>query len=178
MASLKSFLDEYEAGLSAQQPAKQQNFDLSRFNDVAPPAPKTDIGGFTAAAKRAVGAGIQGVGQLGADFIPGVSQDNALRQYGKGVVDANAPAITSLGDIADRPGMALKEASGNVAGSVGTAVGIRALGQGITMEQLVPFGVIGSSRSGRVVGLPHSGRHAAVVWRYPRAADREGPYRS
>ena len=132
MASLKDFLNEYEAELNAQQPAQQRTFDLSRFNETVPAAPKKDVGGFGAAAKRAVGAGIQGVGQLSADFIPGIDQNNALQQYGKGVVDANAPAITSLSDIADRPGMAVKEATGNVAGSVGTALGLRALGQGIT----------------------------------------------
>ena len=137
MAGLKDFLAQYEAELNAQQPAQSRTVDLSRFNETGPLAPKKDVGGFTAAAKRAVGAGIQGVGQMGADFIPGVDQGNALQQYGKGVVDANAPAITSLGDIAERPGMALKEASGNVAGSVGTAVGLRALGQGITLAS--PF---------------------------------------
>ena len=137
MAGLKDFLAQYEAELNAQQPAQSRTVDLSRFNETGPLAPKKDVGGFTAAAKRAVGAGIQGVGQMGADFIPGVDQGNALQQYGKGVVDANAPAITGLGDIAERPGMALKEASGNVAGSVGTAVGLRALGQGITLAS--PF---------------------------------------
>lgn len=132
MASLKSFLDQYEAELTTQR-APQPAVDLSRFNEAAvAPKPAKDAGGFAAAAKRAVGGAIQGTGQLAADFLPGFDQGNALQRYGKSVVDANAPAITSLEGIAERPGMALKEASGNVAGSVGTAVGLRALGQGIT----------------------------------------------
>lgn len=134
MSALQEYMKKY--GVSGSAPASDvpatTGVDYSKITALSTPAPVKDVGGFVAAGKRAVGAGLQGVGQLAADFVPGVGQDNALTAYGKGVVEANAPAITSLGDIAERPGMALKEATGNVAGSVGTALGLRALGQGIT----------------------------------------------
>ncbi|WP_149425232.1 hypothetical protein [Oryzomicrobium terrae] len=75
---------------------------------------------------------IKGAGQAAADFVPGVSQDNALKQYGQSVIDANPTAVTSLGDIADKPGTAVKEAVGNAAGSMGGMLGARVLGQAIT----------------------------------------------
>lgn len=134
MSALQEYMQKYGVaeGASTNDAPVTAGIDYSKITALSKPAPVKDVGGFVAAGKRAVGAGLQGVGQLAADFVPGVSQDNALTTYGKGVVEANAPAITSLSGIAERPGMALKEATGNVAGSVGTALGLRALGQGIT----------------------------------------------
>lgn len=87
-------------------------------------------GGFTAAAKQAVGAGIRGAGQALADV--GFSQDNAVKQYGQEVIDANPTVVKGFGDIVDKPLTTVKEAVGNAAGSVGGMLGVRALGQGIT----------------------------------------------
>ena len=89
-------------------------------------------GGFMAAAKQAVGATIKGAGQAAADFIPGVGQDNPLKRYGQGVVDANPTAVHDFEDIADRPWTTVKEATGNAVGSIGGMLGARAVGQGIT----------------------------------------------
>ncbi|SOD42346.1 LPD38 domain-containing protein [Nitrosovibrio sp. Nv4] len=89
-------------------------------------------GGFVASAARAAGAGIKGAGQVAADFIPGVDQDNALKRAGQGIIDANPTAVNSLDDIADKPGTAVAEASGNAASSMAGIVGARAVGQGIT----------------------------------------------
>ena len=89
-------------------------------------------GGFVASAKQSAGSLIKGAGQLGADFIPGVGKDNALKQYGQEVIDANPTAIHSLGDIADKPMTAAKEAVGNAGASMAGIVGARLLGQGIT----------------------------------------------
>ena len=75
-------------------------------------------GGFVASAKQSAGSLIKGAGQLGADFIPGVGKDNALKQYGQEVIDANPTAIHSLGDIADKPMTAAKEAVGNAGASI------------------------------------------------------------
>jgi len=89
-------------------------------------------GGFVASAKQSIGSAIKGAGQAAADFIPGVGQDNAVKRYGQEVIDANPTAVKSLGDIADNPGTAVKEAVGNAAGSMGPMIGARLLGQGIT----------------------------------------------
>lgn len=91
-----------------------------------------DEGGFVASAKQSVGSLIKGAGQAAADFIPGVGQDNAVKQYGQSVIDANPTAVKSLGDIADKPGMAVREAAGNATGSIGGMVGARVLGNAIT----------------------------------------------
>lgn len=92
----------------------------------------TPEGGFVASAKQSIGSAINGAGQAAADFIPGVGQDNAVKRYGQEVIDANPTAVKSLGDIADNPGTAVKEAVGNAAGSMGPMIGARLLGQGIT----------------------------------------------
>lgn len=92
----------------------------------------TEPGGLVASAKQSIGSVIKGAGQAAADFVPGVGQDNALKQYGQSVIDANPTAVTSLGDIADKPGTAVKEAVGNAAGSMGGMLGARVLGQAIT----------------------------------------------
>ena len=91
-----------------------------------------DEGGFVASAKQSVGSLIKGAGQAAADFIPGVSQENAVKQYGQSVIDANPTAVKSLGDIADKPVTAVKEAAGNAAGSMGAMLGARVLGNAIT----------------------------------------------
>ena len=75
-------------------------------------------GGFVASAKQSAGSLIKGADQLGADFIPGVGKDNALKQYGQEVIDANPTAVHSLGDIADKPMTAAKEAVGNAGASM------------------------------------------------------------
>lgn len=105
------------------------------FSDIVgggltPPAPVS--GGLIPAAKQMVGQTIKGAGQLAADVIPGVSQDNALKQYGQEVVAANPTAIGGLKDIVAKPVTAVKEAVGNALPSVAGGLGLRAIGQGIT----------------------------------------------
>lgn len=89
-------------------------------------------GGFMASAKQSAGSLIKGAGQFAGDFIPGVTEDNALRRYGQEVIDANPTAVHSLADIADKPVTAAKEAVGNASASMAGIVGARLLGQGIT----------------------------------------------
>jgi len=98
-------------------------------------------GGFVASAKQSAGSLIKGADQLGADFIPGVGKDNALKQYGQEVIDANPTAVHSLGDIADKPMTAAKEAVGNAGASMAGIVGARLLGQGITAAAPLVAGV-------------------------------------
>ncbi|HNF90550.1 MAG TPA: hypothetical protein PLL19_14540, partial [Thiobacillaceae bacterium] len=99
------------------------------FDDI--PDNKPD-GGLLAAAKQGIGQSIKGIGQAASDFIPGVSPQNPISQYGQSVVDANQTAVNSLGGIVDSPWTAVKEAVGNAAGSMGTMLGARVLGTGIT----------------------------------------------
>jgi hypothetical protein len=94
-------------------------------------------GGFMPAAKQAIGAGIKGLGQAATDFIPGVEKGNALSSYGQSVIDANPTAIRSLGDIADKPWTAVKEATGNAGGSMASMLGAR--GVGMAMTAAAPF---------------------------------------
>lgn len=90
-------------------------------------------GGFGAAAKQAVGAVVKGAGQAIEDFTPdAVGKDNAIKRYGQGVIDANPTAIQGDKDILESPWTAIKEATGNAAGSMGPMLGARALGMGIT----------------------------------------------
>jgi hypothetical protein len=110
------------------QPDGPQELDPSAFG-FSPAKPE---GGFAAAAKQAIGQTIKGAGQAAADFIPGVSTQNPVTQYGQSVVDANQTAVRSFGGIADSPWTAVKEAVGNAAGSMGTMLGARAIGTGIT----------------------------------------------
>ena len=91
-----------------------------------------DTGGFVASVKQTVGVGIKGAGQVGADYLPFVGQDNFLKKYGQSVIDANPTAIHDLGDIAESPFKALKEAAGNAGASVAEMVGARALGMALT----------------------------------------------
>ena len=95
-----------------------------------PPKP---VGGFGASAKQALGSLVKGAGQAAEDFLPAsIGKDNAIKKYGQSVIDANPTAVQGFSDIADSPWMATKEATGNAAGSMGSMLGIRALGMGIT----------------------------------------------
>lgn len=115
---------------SAAKPAEAAPWEMPW--DVHGSADSEKPGGFVASAKQSIGSAIKGAGQAAADFIPGVGQDNAVKRYGQEVIDANPTAVKSLGDIADKPGAAVKEAVGNAAGSMGGMLGARLLGQGIT----------------------------------------------
>ena len=99
--------------------------------------PVPEEGGFVNSAGRTIGQNIKGVGQIAADYLPGVEQDNAVKRYGQAVIDANPTAVNSLEDIANKPGTAVTEATGNAAPSMAGMVGARAVGQGITA--LSPF---------------------------------------
>ena len=59
-------------------------FDFDAAVGIKPP----EVGGLRAAAKQFVGSTIGGVGQLAADFIPGVGQDNAALQKGREIIAA------------------------------------------------------------------------------------------
>lgn len=93
--------------------------------------PVPEEGGFINSAGRTIGQNIKGAGQFGADFL-GADKDNAVKRYGQAVIDANPTAVNSLEDIADKPGTAVTEATGNAAPSMAGMIGARALGQGIT----------------------------------------------
>jgi hypothetical protein len=116
------------------KPAESQ----SVFAKYGLPEPEAEPqGGFIPAAKQAIGAGIKGLGQAAADFIPGVSQGNGLSSYGQSVIDANPTKIHSLSDIADSPWQTVKEATGNALGSMGPMLGARAVGMGLS--GIAPF---------------------------------------
>ncbi len=119
----ENFFDQFD-----EKPKSGGNF----FDQFDGNGEKRPEGGFVASAKQSIGSAIKGAGQAAADFIPGVGQDNAVKRYGQEVIDANPTAVKSLGDIADSPGTAVKEAVGNAAGSMGPMIGARLLGQGIT----------------------------------------------
>jgi hypothetical protein len=133
MPSIQDYLKQYEdaAVAGAGTPDDEINFSKMALQPAAK-APTVKTGGFVPAVKQAIGQGLVGAGQAAADFIPGVSQGNALTQYGQSVVDANPTETRSLEDIAAHPGTALKEATGNAAGSIGLMAGTRALGMGVT----------------------------------------------
>jgi hypothetical protein len=100
-------------------------------NAIAGKPQDKETGGFVASVKQGIGSTIKGAGQVVADVVPG-TQDNALKRYGQGLIDANPTAVHSLGDIADKPGTAVTEAVGNAGGSVAQMLGARAIGTGIT----------------------------------------------
>lgn len=106
---------------------------VDEFRTPAPENQNNDPG-FLSSARGAIGQMVQGTGQALEDLG---WEDNAIKSYGKGVVERNQGAIHSLGDIADRPVQAVREATGNAAGSVGTMLGARVLGTGVTA--LAPF---------------------------------------
>lgn len=125
---MANFFDQFDA------PSSSGNF-FDQF-DEKPEAPKPE-GGLIASLKQTVGQGIKGAGQAAADYLPGVTQDNALKSYGQEVIDANPTAVRSLSDVADSPWTATKEAVGNALGSMGAMVGAQALGRGV--EAVAPF---------------------------------------
>ena len=114
--------------------------DLTNSAEAVPPtavAPPAGIrGGFIPAAKQAIGATVKGAGQAVAD-LGLTGQDNAIKRYGQEVIEANPTKVQGFGDILENPGTTVTEATGNAAGSIGTMLGMRALGQGITA--LSPF---------------------------------------
>jgi hypothetical protein len=93
--------------------------------------PVPEEGGFINSAGRTIGQGIKGAGHIAADFM-GADRDNAIKQFGQAVIDANPTAVNSLEDIAAKPGTAFTEATGNAAPSMAGMLGARAVGQGIT----------------------------------------------
>ena len=103
------------------------------FADFQPGDAIRRAGGFAASAKQSAGSMIKGAGQFATDFIPGVGADNPVKRYGQDVIEANPTAVHSLGDIADNPMTAAKEAVGNAGASMAGIIGARLLGQGITM---------------------------------------------
>ena len=123
--------------LNASQPTEAQAMTGS-FDDLVNTAPtglrplSEKRGGFVASVKRTVGQGVQGAGQLAADIVPGVGQDNAVTQYGREVIEANPTEVQKLSDIPEKPLTAVTEATGNAVASMAGIIGLRALGQGIT----------------------------------------------
>jgi len=99
------------------------------FDDTQDDTPR---GGFVPSAKKTIGQTVKGIGQAAADFIPGVSQDNAVKRYGQEVIDANPTAVNSFSDIPENPLKTITEATGNAAPSILGMVGAKALGSGIT----------------------------------------------
>jgi hypothetical protein len=152
----KQYLSEDEMGFGSAAKAPKY---LSEADMGFAPA---DAGGFVASAKQSVGSLIKGAGQAAADFIPGVGQDNTVKQYGQSVIDANPTAVKSLGDIADKPGTAVKEAAGNAAGSIGGIVGARLLGNAITAA--APFtGPLAPATAAIGQGVAWLGPYAAAA---------------
>ncbi len=106
----------------------------------AAPKPTTpaDTGGLWAGIKNTAGETAKGFAQLGADYVPGVSQDNALKKWGQEVVDAN-PVPQGMQGWMDHPLDSALSFGGSMAASVGTAGGIAALGKGISAIGALPI---------------------------------------
>jgi len=96
----------------------------------AKPQEPPDTGGFWAGAKSMAGETAKGFGQFGADYIPGVTQDNALKKWGQEVVDAN-PTPQGLQGWKEHPLDSALSFAGGMAAGVGTAGAIAKFGQGI-----------------------------------------------
>lgn len=105
---------------------------LSQLTGRHPDAIGYDLGvsprnapGFTTALKSSVGSMVQGVGQLGADFIPGVGADNAVERYGREVTQRNPVTIMEgSGNALENIGTNLMEQPMNTIGQIaGGAVG-------------------------------------------------------
>lgn len=124
---------EYKAKAPEEQ-AEIADMFVSRFTNGA--SIIKPEGGLIASAKSAVGQTIKGAGQFGADFL-GADDNNAVKQYGQEIIDANPTAVRELSDIAEQPGTAAAEAIGNAAPSMGGMLATRAVGQGITA--MAPF---------------------------------------
>ena len=88
-------------------------------------------GGFMSSAKSVVGQTARGAGRVASDFF-GADHNNAVSEWGQGVVDANPLAVRGIPDILSRPGTAITEAVGNAAPPMAGMVGARLVGQGIT----------------------------------------------
>lgn len=107
-----------------------QKFHAQRVGVPKPKAPQ-DTGGFVAGVKSNAGSIAKGVGQFGADYIPGVGQDNSLKKWGQGVMDANPTTGGGFAGLLEHPVDSLLEYGGGIVSSLGTVAGIGALGQGI-----------------------------------------------
>lgn len=105
--------------------ADQQELELLRTE-----AMKPSESGFTQSALNSAGRTIKGAGQIGSDFFD-ADKDNAITQYGQKLLDSNPLWVNKLEDIKDEPFLAFKEASGNSLPSMGTMVGVSAVGAGI-----------------------------------------------
>ncbi len=122
-------MGKYDSFLDSPAPSTSGKYDAFLDDGLASPKPE---GGFIPAAKQAIGAGIKGIGQVGADYLPRVSQNNAVSQYGQEVIDANPTRIRGLSDIASNPWTTVKEATGNAGGSMASMLGARGAGMAIT----------------------------------------------
>lgn len=102
---------------------------------IATPAPAEDVGGFQNAFAQSIGSTAAGIGQLGADFIPGVGKDNALKSWGDEYSAAHPTATHSLEDIKTAPWTAAKEAVGGAAGFLLPMVGTGGVGGALKLAQ-------------------------------------------
>jgi len=115
-------------------------YDWSFLDEVTVPvgdtqqeAPDEVEGGFLSSLiGGTVGGSIKGIGQAASDFIPGVSNDNSLKQYGQEIAEDNPVRVRNLEDIASNPFTAVMEATGSAVGSMGAMLGAKATGSAIT----------------------------------------------
>lgn len=108
---------------------------LSQITGKHPDVIEYDLGvasrnapGFTTALKSSVGSMVQGIGQLGADFIPGVGADNAVERYGREVTQRNpvtimegsGTALENIGtNLMEQPLNTIRQITGGAVGFMG-----------------------------------------------------------
>lgn len=83
--------------------------------------PAEEEGGFINSARAHSRAEHQGRGPTRRG-LPGADRDNGVKQLGQRIIDANPTAVNSLEAIADKPGTAFAEATGNAVPSMGGMV--------------------------------------------------------
>jgi len=127
-----AYSDEELLGLPAEKTPFSDDELLGMPSSAQAKPPAEVEGGLAASAKQTLGQTVKGIGQAAADYIPGVSQDNAVTRYGQEVVEANPTVVKGFRDIVRNPGKTVTEALGNALPSVGLGVGLRAAGMGLT----------------------------------------------
>ncbi len=133
-----------------------QKFLAQRSGGATRPKPEPAPGGFFAGLKGYAGEVAKGIGQEGADYIPGVTQNNTLKQWGQKVVDAN-PTPQGLAGWRDHPLDSALSLAGGMAGGIGSAAAIGGVGTAIASAAPflaeVPPAAIGATVLGRGLQL-------------------------
>lgn len=106
--------------------------------------------GFWTTVKRTGGQMLGGAGEVVGDVFG--DRENALARMAEGIIDRNPSGINSLQDIADKPGLAVKEASGNALTFL-----VPFLGAGKVMQLMRAGPAAATAVQAALAGLPSLG---------------------